>query len=373
MRTAALSAMLLPAAASAATNNATSTVFSNPLFNALLTVIILLAIVIIALGTSLRHLVSSELFIARLKEAKKARTGGALLIFFLIGSTLSAQNAKTAVTAVATIGGLEQPVFYTMISIIAAELLVLFVMARTFRKITGVQARKAPALRKAKPLLDKINKTVRIEDEASITLDHEYDGIRELDNDLPPWWKYGFYLTILVSVVYMVSYHVTGTLPLQVEEYKESVRRGEAEVAEFMKTSSNNVDETNVKLLSDPADLSAGKDLYITACAACHGRAGEGGVGPNLTDDYWMHSGGLSDIFKTIKYGWPDKGMKSWKDDFSPLQIAQITSFIKSLRGTNPPNGKEKQGDLYTEAPAAADSLAANADTLSRLTSQVLK
>ena len=110
----------------------------------------------------------------------------------------------------------------------------------------------------------------------------------------------------------------------------------------------------------------------MASCSACHGRAGEGGVGPNLTDDYWLHQGGVSDIFKTIKYGWPDKGMKAWKDDFSPIQIAQMTSFIMTLRGTNPPNAKEKQGDLYLEAPASIDSLATKGDTLNKLTTQVL-
>jgi len=116
-----------------------------------------------------------------------------------------------------------------------------------------------------------------------------------------------------------------------------------------MKKSANNVDETTVKLLSDNANLAVGKDLFMASCTACHGKLGEGTVGPNLTDDYWLHGGGLKDVFKSIKYGWPDKGMKSWKEDFSPMQIAQLTSYIKTLKGTNPPKAKEKQGDLYTE------------------------
>ena len=84
-------------------------------------------------------------------------------------------------------------------------------------------------------------------------------------------------------------------------------------------------------------------------CAACHGSAGEGGVGPNLIDDYWVHSGGIKEIFKTIKYGWPEKGMKSWQQDLGAKQIHEVACFIKSLHGSNPPNQKDKQGEFYKE------------------------
>jgi cytochrome c oxidase cbb3-type subunit III len=112
-----------------------------------------------------------------------------------------------------------------------------------------------------------------------------------------------------------------------------------------------------------------GKSIYKTACAVCHGNAGEGLVGPNMTDDYWIHGGSIKDIFKVIKYGVIDKGMKPWKDDYSPNQIAQLSSYIKSMRGTNPPNPKEPQGELYKEAvtiPAPKDNPVA--DSLNHLT-----
>src|SRR5690606_17718917 len=147
---------------------------------------------------------------------------------------------------------------------------------------------------------------------------------------------------------------VTDSLPLQKSEYETSLRKAEADVAEYMKNSANNVDETTIKMLTDPADLNAGKDIYTSSCVACHGRFGEGGVGPNLTDDYWMHKGGLADIFKSIKYGWPDKGMKSWKDDFSPVQIAQLASYIKSIQGIEHANPKGPQGELYEEPEETA-------------------
>ena len=104
----------------------------------------------------------------------------------------------------------------------------------------------------------------------------------------------------------------------------------------------------------DAAGIASGMKLYNTNCGACHGDKGQGGVGPNLTDAYWLHGGSISHVFKSIKYGIVDKGMKSWKEDFSPTQIAQLASFIESIQGTNPPGAKEKQGDLYVASESNA-------------------
>jgi cytochrome c oxidase cbb3-type subunit 3 len=138
--------------------------------------------------------------------------------------------------------------------------------------------------------------------------------------------------------------------------------------AAYLKKGANNVDETNVVMLSD-AEIGEGAALYAKNCIACHGDKGQGGVGPNLTDDYWIHKGGIKDIFYSIKYGWQEKGMKPWKDDFSPSQIAQLSSFIRTLKGTNPPAPKEKQGELYTEeasAPVADSSSTTKTDTTTK-------
>ncbi|MGC4057237.1 MAG: c-type cytochrome [Chitinophagaceae bacterium] len=147
--------------------------------------------------------------------------------------------------------------------------------------------------------------------------------------------------------------------PLQIEEYTIAVAEAKAEHEAFLKTQANNVDENNVAVL-DAEGIAAGQALFTANCVACHGGKGQGAVvGPNLSDKYWLHGGGIKDIFKTIKYGWQEKGMKSWKDDFSPNQIAQLASFVYSLRNTNPPNPKEPQGELYNEAaasPAKADA-----------------
>jgi cytochrome c oxidase cbb3-type subunit 3 len=115
----------------------------------------------------------------------------------------------------------------------------------------------------------------------------------------------------------------------------------------YMAKAKDLVDEKNVQY--DVAGVAIGKELFTKSCVACHGTLGEGGVGPNLTDEYWLHGGGMNDIFKTLKYGYPEKGMQSWQQQFSPKQMAQIASFIKTLKGTNPPNGKAPQGEIYID------------------------
>lgn len=352
-----LLAIYLPSILSAQTTEGEVTVsyFSNPLFNTLMIVIIILTIMVLALSSALRNLMESELYVDKLKKVKESKTkisAGAILIgFMLLGFAAKAQEKVMPLSDDGRIGGLDQFTFYFLVTVIMLELLALGVLFNTFKKIlsnTIIPAEGKQAV-KTKSIFDKLNDTVSVEEEETLMLDHDYDGIKELDNNLPPWWKYGFYLTIVIGVIYMINYHVTKSSPLQAEEYAISVKKAQAEIAEYMKKSANNVDETTVKLLSDNADLAVGKDLFMASCAACHGKLGEGTVGPNLTDDYWLHGGGLKDVFKSIKYGWPDKGMKSWKEDFSPMQIAQLTSYIKTLKGTNPPKAKEKQGDLYTE------------------------
>jgi cytochrome c oxidase cbb3-type subunit III len=353
--------LVVPVVLQAQTSSGSASYFSNTLFNTLLAIIILLAIAAVAIGGALKNIITSDIFTEYQKRKKSnesthGKTKGTILLVCLGNLSMSAQQQKPLNNS---IGGLDQVTFYTMVSIIALEIIVIGILITLFRTILSeekIRPVKVAAGRKIS-LLDRINATVELEKEDEILMDHEYDGIRELDNNLPPWWKYGFYLSIAVSVIYMIIYHVTGSAPLQAEEYKRSIRNAEVQVAEFMKNSKNNVDETTVKMLTDVTDLETGKNIFQGSCAACHGRNGEGGVGPNLTDEYWLHSGSVSEIFKTIKYGWPDKGMKAWKDDFSPVQIAQMTSYIRTLKNTNPPNGKEKQGDIYIETTTPNDTV----------------
>ena len=252
------------------------------------------------------------------------------------------------------VNGLSGPAYYLIVSVVALELFVILALMYNLRVILGLRAAKrAESHAGGKPVAPrrswwaKANSFRPVEHEADLDLGHDYDGIRELDNRLPPWWLYGFYCTIVFAVVYLWRYHVSHSAPLPAEEYAIAVKDAEARKSAYLKKAAGNVDENTVKQLTAPADLAAGRAVFEGTCFACHGKHGEGGVGPNLTDEYWLHGGSIQEVFRTIKYGWPEKGMKSWKDDYSPGQIAQIASYVKTLGGTHPDNPKAPQGTLY--------------------------
>ncbi|KHJ38067.1 Cbb3-type cytochrome c oxidase subunit CcoP2 [Pedobacter glucosidilyticus] len=184
-----------------------------------------------------------------------------------------------------------------------------------------------------------------ISEEKDMMIDHDYDGIQELDNPTPGWFMYLFYATIAFAFVYILNFHVFNLGKLQDEEYAIEVKEAETAKAAFLAQSANNVDENTVALSTDAGVIAEGKALYTKNCVACHGANGEGTVGPNLTDEYWIHGGKINNVFKTIKYGVPEKGMVSWEKQLTPKQISDVANYIKSLAGTNPPNGKEPQGD----------------------------
>lgn len=205
----------------------------------------------------------------------------------------------------------------------------------------------------------KWTNVVPIEKEQDVMLDHDYDGIRELDNSLPPWWVAMFYITIGVGVVYYGYYHIMDYGPLSAQAYEIEMEEAEEAVKAYLAKQANAVDETNAEMLEDATELSLGETTFNTYCATCHGMLGEGGVGPNLTDPYWIHGGDIKDVFKTVKYGVPEKGMIAWQSQLRPADIHRVSSYIMTLVGTDPPNPKEPQGDLYqSDTPTATDSLA---------------
>lgn len=213
----------------------------------------------------------------------------------------------------------------------------------------------------------KTNNFIPIEEEDKLDSGHSYDGIRELDNNIPSWFTAAFVICILFAISYLWRYHVSESAPLQLAEYKLEMEQAAKDKEEYLKTAANNVDENTITML-DATGIAEGKNLFENTCAACHAKTGAsnvGGVGPNLTDAYWLHGGGLKDIFKTIKYGWPDKGMRSWKDQFSANQIAQLASYVKSISNTNVVGGKEPQGEIYIEEVAKKDSSATKVDSAS--------
>ena len=291
----------------------------------------------------------------------------AALMLFTVPSFAQDAAATAAAAQVPTqIGGVPQTTFYLIMSVIGIEVIVIFSMLfylRTLlvrqKKAAAAAAPKVAVVKENKSFANwwaRFNKLKPIEQEADLELDHNYDGIRELDNRLPPWWLYGFYVSIIFAGIYLWRYHVSHTAPLAEEELKIAMHEAELQQAAYLKSSANNIDENTVKYLADAADLDAGKKIFEMNCTPCHGKNAEGVVGPNLTDEYWIHGGSVSDVFKSVKYGWPEKGMRSWKDDFSPKQMAQLTSYIKSLAGSKPANGKAAEGTLFKEESNAADS-----------------
>lgn len=291
--------------------------------------------------------------------------GKALLILLLFwGSTIFAQEPAASAANTNTLVFNWDMIAAT--AVLSMELLTILFMLFMINKMAASLSDKKeeatePMFHLPK-LFDNFNASVAIEKEADILLDHNYDGIRELDNNLPPWWKYGFYLTIVWSFAYMFYYHVYGA-PLSEEEYKTEVMEAKAEIDAYMKKSANNVDESNIKL-ADASGIKEGLEVYTNNCATCHGNNGEGGVGPNMTDAYWIHGGDLASVFKTVKYGWPAKGMKSWQTDLSPVQMKNVASYILSFQGTNPANPKAAEGELYRPNEAIDSTATAKVDTV---------
>jgi len=208
--------------------------------------------------------------------------------------------------------------------------------------------KEAPALKDNKKLL-KLLSLKPMSEEKTILIEHDYDGIQELDNPTPAWFMWLFYGTITFALCYLLIYHVFGVGQLQYDEYKTEMVQADLAKKAYLSKAANRVDENTVKLVSDPGVLASGKTIFKQTCAPCHGDNAQGNVGPNLTDDYWLHGGKINDIFKTIKYGVAAKGMPTWEKQLSPKQIADVANYIKSLKGSNPANAKAPQGEKETE------------------------
>jgi len=186
-------------------------------------------------------------------------------------------------------------------------------------------------------------------EEKEILIEHAYDGIQELDNPIPAWFMYLFYGTIIFAICYLLNYQVFHIGQNQYEEYKTEM--AEADIAHklYLSKTANQVDENTVKLTHDPAVITSGQAIFKTNCVPCHGDHAQGVVGPNLTDDYWLHGSKVNDLFKTVKYGVLTKGMPTWEKVLSPKQISDVVNYVKSLHGTNPSNAKAPQGALDPE------------------------
>ena len=328
----------------------------------LVAVIWLLAQVLITLSKSI------------LKKRKSEMSLKSLMIILYTSALSSVANAQdnyivTGLAKDTNFGGMPALDFYALSAVLGIELLVIlylsFMIRRSFRELSGEadaaleKAGQPSGLKQWWNQLDKkwMTRAVPVEKEADVLLDHDYDGIKELDNALPPWWKYGFYITIVIGFIYMFSFHVSGTGKNPEQEYAAEMAEGKKLEEAYMAKTKDLVDESNITL-SDAAGIAAGKALYTQSCVACHAADGGGGIGPNLTDVNWIHGGALNDIYKTIKNGYAEKGMQSWQSMYSPVQMKNLTSFVKSLQGTNPASPKDPQGEPWSEVVASpgADS-----------------
>lgn len=329
---------------------------------ALVALVQLIAILAVA-GILKRITANSDFFVKIFKLRDSQKIKNLLLLIGFAGiSTLAQAQDRVEVP--------DYPAFFrdpntVMLLVLNILLLVMFIyMTTMLRKTIGMlmpelETKPEEATEKSSEssFMHVLTDAVPVEREHEVMTDHEYDGIRELDNNLPPWWVWMFYVTIIFAFVYLIYYHVLPYGMSQEEQYQAEVEQAEADRQAYLAQAKNLVDENTVTYLEDAADLKAGKAIFTELCQQCHAADGGGGVGPNLTDKYWLHGGSIKDIFTTVKYGVPAKGMISWEAQLRPVQMAQVASYVKSLQGTSPAKPKEPQGEIYTPAnEAPADS-----------------
>lgn len=316
------------------------------LLTLMLGVIFLLLMVVKAIAGNIQALSKME---NRKPEETNSKTAKVITTLVLLGTSFSLSASNGANTEFFV---MSDSLFWVLTAVIIFLAVVILILFKTLK--TLIRVKNGESFEEEEETVDifqKLNLTdgVAIEEEDNIMLDHEYDGIRELDNNLPPWWKYMFYGTIIFSLVYIFRYHISSNGMLSQEEYAAEMLAAEEEKASAVADAGEQVNEETVEYLIDEASLTRGAALFKGNCVTCHGALGEGGAGPNLTDEYWIHGGGISKIFTSIKYGIPAKGMIAWQSQFNPSQIQQISSYVLSLQGTNPPNGKSPQGEKWVE------------------------
>ena len=325
----------------------------------LLGVAVLQVIIILALSSIMRNLGGNGSAWARRMAVKRASAGAVVLAFLAWPAEASAAVPGTMfLVTTATLFWMLISANLILFVVLLAQLNVLRGMVRTLsgheeEELALAKEAEEPSF--ADTILHKLTQAVDVEHEEDVLMHHEYDGIRELNNVLPPWWLWLFYGTIIWGVVYLVNVHILGVMPLQAEEYEQEMAQAKEDVAAYLAQFSNLVDESNVTVATDEATLASGESIYKQFCVACHGANGEGGVGPNMTDAYWIHGGGIKNVFKTIKYGVPQKGMISWQSQLKPSEMQAVASYILTLQGTDPPNQKEPQGEIWKEEAAPAE------------------
>ena len=297
------------------------------------------------------------------------------LLLLLLGS-LSAFSSTAQETADKTFASdpLNHPLtpFYFAMGFVVIVIITLLIVVLYLVKLLNMLSNQSDKERAAKlgkayvprpswwdQLSQKLNASVPVAREKDIDLGHNFDGIRELDNHLPPWWTWLFYITIAWSIVYVVVYHFSESLPLSIEEYQNEVALADQQIQKFKASQPKvEIDENTLQFTSDAAILEKGKKVFMDYnCGSCHKNDGGGNtIGPNLTDAYWLHGGDIKDIFATIKNGVVEKGMPAWGKAMSPESVRDVSFFVMSLQGTNPADAKAPQGELFKETRPLSDT-----------------
>jgi len=278
----------------------------------------------------------------------------------------------------------DHPAFikYPMVSVflvvflfllIAIEIVVSAVDNVTYHMLTEEQRKKLEEVQSVsfkenqwvKNLLGKMTRSKSIEQEAEVMLDHDYDGIKELDNVLPPWWVNLFYATIIFGVIYLVRFHVMDEYT-QAQEYDQEVAAANLEIEKNKLSSPREVVTLDqVTLLTDAASLAKGKEIFTNACAACHKADGGGIVGPNLTDEYWINGGGIKNVFKLIAEGSKNNPtMVGWAKTLGTKEVQNVASYVLSLQGTKPAGAKPAEGEKWIEEAPQKEEATIAKDTI---------
>jgi cytochrome c oxidase cbb3-type subunit 3 len=270
-----------------------------------------------------------------------------------------------------TAGGLVNPYFWQdtlgLLTILGGVIVVIFsllTILNLLRNLVKAEERSARGEKWAEPteteeqaspswwssFIQAATKAVPVAQEKDIDLGHAYDGIRELDNKLPPWWLWMFYVSIIFSFFYWIAFHASNIGDSSMVAYEKEMAVAKAAVQAYVSRLAEQVDETTVTLLEDEDNLMLGKSVFSANCTPCHGTLGEGNsIGPNLTDAYWLHGWDIASVFTTIKYGVVEKGMQSWKENLRPVDMQRVASYILSFQGSNPPGAKAPQGTLLED------------------------
>lgn len=331
------------------------------LFYWLITCIIILLIAIIIFASSISTLAKSDYFNSdnedRDDTLPNSRINPTLIAILGFFGLVSGNNQSFALTfyqpgEAAKAGEnmpwlkVENADIYFLFGVIFILLIILFYLRKMFKNLISLRSKLEDVYTPPKTMR-KINKLltdeVPIEEEHTILMHHEYDGIRELDNNLPPWWVWLFFATIVFAVIYLFNFHILKTSDLQEAAYKKEMKKAEREIKAYREEMSMNVDETNATLMTESGDLNEGKALFQTNCVSCHKDKGQGDVGPNLTDEFWIHGADIKEVFKTINNGVPAMGMPAHNSKFNPVQVQQVASYVLSLPFVA---GKEPQGKI---------------------------